>query len=204
MDNNKKMPMQQDKNTEQIQPQFDTSASNFQPISGSEIPETKQKIPIGVYIIIAWCVMGAIYSFFNNFEGSFLVSAVIILNLLLAIGLAFRLNLARKIMVWALGANIVLLVLTLVFLSAVNTKFNNAKAEYESLNAKINNSMGVDITIKEQLRANQAQLDSLSKQLGKSLKQNYIFGGIEITTSIAAFVYLSLPGIKDKFRDLDN
>jgi|FreactcultureFD7_1027221.scaffolds.fasta_scaffold00860_7 hypothetical protein len=204
MDNNKKMPMQQDKNTEQIQPQFDTSASNFQPISGSEIPETKQTIPIGVYIIIAWCVMGAIYSFFNNFEGSFLISAVIILNLFLAIGLAFRLNLARKIMVWALGANIVLLALAIVFLSAVNTKFNNAKAEYESLNAKINNSMGVDITIKEQLRANQAQLDSLSKQLGKSLKQNYIFGGIEITTSIAAIVYLSLPGIKDKFRDLDN
>ena len=204
MDNNKKMPMQQDKNTEQIQPQFDTSASNFQPISGSEIPETKQTIPIGVYIIIAWCVMGAMYSCFNNFEGSFLISAVIILNLFLAIGLAFRLNLARKIMVWALGANIVLLALAIVFLSAVNTKFNNAKAEYESLNAKINNSMGVDITIKEQLRANQAQLDSLSKQLGKSLKQNYIFGGIEITTSIAAIVYLSLPGIKDKFRDLDN
>lgn len=127
-----------------------------------------------------------------------------ILDVIVAVGLIFKLNLARKILLWLMGITVAISIISMTLLVATNSKYTKAKQQYDAAATVINSSNAVDITLKQQLNNQQAQIASLNKRLGKYFSYMYYFLSVEIVLGVATIVYLELPGVKENFTDLEN
>ena len=194
----------QEENPQPSLPQYDPSQPNFTPYSGSELTPQKQKTLVGVWLIILWCTGSALFSFFSKNQSSILSSITMILDVMVAVGLIFKLNLARKILIWLMGITVAISIISMALLVATNSKYTKAKQQYDAAATAISSSSAVDITLKQQLNDQQAQIATLNKQLGKYFSYMYYFLSVEIVLGIATIVYLELPGVKENFTDLEN
>ena len=60
------------------------------PLVGSQLKLPKDKLPVGVYIVAGWTLIGFAISFFNTSQNGTLFTIAMFVQLLLGIGLLFR------------------------------------------------------------------------------------------------------------------
>jgi hypothetical protein len=175
-------------------------------LTGSQIQEEKIPLPKGVYIIAAFDVVGCIAGFLNSYQTNVIYGVIytcaMILNLLVAVGLLFRLELARKVTIWLSGLLLILTVANLLLLVALQQRVQQAKTNYEAAFSRLDKNNPTP-TQKQQLAAIRSTLDTEAKQAGKAFEFTYAKLGVTALESIIVIVYLTRPGVSIVFRDLE-
>src|SRR5437867_3385451 len=101
-------------------------------LTGSQIQQHKPSLPVGVYIIVAFSLVGFVISFFDSSQTSMVYTVAIFIDLLLAIGLLLRSDVARKLIIWLMGLTLVLVAASLLLLAGTQQRIQQRKADYES------------------------------------------------------------------------
>jgi hypothetical protein len=186
---------------------FSSSPSSSFDMSGNPFPTAaeaakllaaKSKLPLGVYLIAAWTIIGFAANFFNPSKSSIVLTAIMLLNLLLGIGLLFRINLARKIILWVFGISAILTVIAIVttigLQNRLQTSINNYDAQVSTLDHQ-----GITATQRRQLNANQAQLVATQHKVDLIMLFAYADYGLTFVVDIVAITYLMTPRVVGAF-----
>lgn len=174
-----------------------TSGSSF--LTGSQIQAEKPKLPSGIYIIAGLTLLGVLSGLFDNSQTGIIYTVSMIFSLMLAVGLVFRLEPARKFMV---GLSILILVISaisMVLLAGLQNKLEQGQKNYDTAVSKIDQSK-ITSKQKQQLDEISTTLNSQSKRVGSTLTFIYLKLGFTALVQIAVIVYLTRPKIKAVFK----
>jgi len=175
-------------------------------LTGSQIPEEKIRLPKGVYFIAAFDVVGCIAGFLNTYQTNAIYGAiytcVMVLNLLVGVGLLFRLELARKITIWLSGLVLILTVANVLLVVVAQQSLQYDKAKYDTAVGRLDKNT-LTTTQKQQLAAMQSAVNADVKQAGKAFTFTYTKLGVTALESIIVIVYLTRPKVAGVFRDLE-
>ncbi|HSX33606.1 MAG TPA: hypothetical protein VLF91_04690 [Candidatus Saccharimonadales bacterium] len=162
-------------------------------------PQQADRAPVGVYVIAAIILLGAGPAFLGNLAHLTWYSIVLGVDVLVAIGLLFRRELARVAMV---AVSVLLLVVTII--NGVNLfndqhRINQATATYQSQIAALEQQKLTPVQ--------QAQLASLrhkaastqNSPLGSIFAIGYLNLAWNAAQAIVVMVYLTRPRVKDSF-----
>ncbi len=170
---------------------------------GSQMQEKKKPTPIGIYILFGLAIIGFTSNFFDTSEYSNYFSIAMLLDLLFAIGLLVRLEIARKIYIYLAGIIILLSIGIIILLALLQHRVAELQA---NLNNTINNVEQNSTTItqdqKQQLNSVRDQLNSEQKLVGKAITFSYIKYGVSILEMAGVIVYLTRPKVKEVFIKL--
>jgi hypothetical protein len=172
-------------------------------LTGSQMQETKPRLPIGVFIVAFINLIGFVVGFFDSSQNSAILTIIMLLNLLLAIGLLMRLEIARAIMFWLEAVTLLISIVCFVLLFNLQHKMNNVRNDYNAAMSKIDQSQLTTVQ-KQQLDDLKSSISDLEKQAGKAVEFTYIKLGATTLFSAGIMVYLSRPKIKESFRKLNN
>lgn len=171
-------------------------------LTGSQIKKEKKPLPIGVYIIAGFILIGFVISFFDTSQNSGIYIIVMFADLLLAIGLLIRLQVARKIIIWLQALALVLSVASLFLLIGTQQRLNTLKTNYETAINRIDQSK-LTPTQKQQLDNIQNAIVIKEKQTGKTITFSYFKLGATSVASLVVIIYLTRPKVKEVFHDLE-
>lgn len=174
-----------------------TSGSSF--LTGSQIQEDKPKLPTGIYVIAVLTLLGVISGLFDDSQTGTIYTVSMILSLMLAVGLVFRMEPTRKFMV---GLSIFILVISaasLLLLAGFQSKFEKSKINYEATVSKIDQSK-ITAKQKQQLDEMSATIASQTKLVGSTFAFIYFKLGFTALVQTAVIVYLTRPKIKETFE----
>lgn len=168
---------------------------------GSHMPVVNKKVPIGVYMIVGFNLIGFVISFLDTSQNSLIYTIVIFVDLLLGIGLLLRLEVARKIITYLMGITLILSVVSIFLLASLQQKLQKTKTNYETAISQLDQSK-LSVTQKQQLDSLQTTLATNQKQVGKVITFTYIKLGITIIETVAVIIYLTRPGVKEVFEEM--
>lgn len=168
----------------------------------SQMEPVKQKVSIGVFVVTALSFLGVIASFFDTSQNSGIYSLIMVANLVMAVGLLFRLEVARKIIVWLQIIVTTFSILAIFLLLGLQQRIQTLKSNYNTAVNKINQAQ-LSAPQKQQIEDMQKLIDEKEKQVGKAITFTYIKLGLTVVESIVVVVYLTRPRVKDVFRKLE-
>lgn len=171
---------------------------NLYGLTGSQIAAQKPPIPRGVYMIAGINMVAFVATFFDTSQTSLIYTLDMLLCLLAAIGLVFRVEAARKVLVVLSVATIVLSIVSAFLLAGVQGRIAASKQKYEDAAGKINTS-SLSVAQKDQLAAIKAELDVAEKKAGKAINYTYMLMGFYILESAGIAIYLTRPSVKAVF-----
>lgn len=174
-------------------------AHNLIGMTGSQLAPEKVPLPKGVIVLTAIGVIAFLVSFFDTSQNSFAYTIDMFLVLVTTIGLLLRLEIARKLLTILSGVTIVLSVLLILGFVGLQSRVKDQRQRYDTAVAQLR-SKSLTTTQKQQLDDMNRQLDTLEKQVGKSIQLTYIKYGLTIVVYAGAMVYLTRPGVKQSFR----
>jgi hypothetical protein len=179
--------------------------SDYAPIglTGSQIQQQKVRLPIGIYIIAGYNLVGFAIGFFDSSQNSGIYTIVMLIDLMLAIGLLLRLEVARKIILWLEGITLVLTIASLFLLVGLQQRIQTLKTNYDAAISRIDQSK-LTPTQKQQLDDIQAAIAVKQKQAGKAITFTYFKLGATAVGTIVVIIYLTRPKVKEVFHELES
>lgn len=171
---------------------------NLYGLTGSQIAAQKPRLPRGVYVIAGINMVAFVATFFDTSQTSLIYTLDMLLCLLAAIGLVFRVEAARKVLVVLSIVTIVLSVVSAFLLAGVQGRIAASRQKYEDAVSKINTN-SLSVAQKNQLADIRAELDAAEKKAGKAINYTYTIMGFYILESAGIAIYLTRPGIKAVF-----
>jgi len=172
-------------------------------LTGSQMQKEKKPMPIGVYIIAGLNLIGFVIGFFDTSQNSGVYTIAMLLDLMLAIGLLLRLEVARKLIMWLSGLILALTVVSLIMLVGLQQRISQLKTNYDTAISRIDQSK-LTPTQKQQLDEIQAAIAVKEKQAGKAISFTYIKLGVTGVEMLGVMIYLSRPKVKEVFHELES
>lgn len=172
-------------------------------LTGSQIQQQKVRLPIGIYIIAGYNLVGFAIGFFDSSQNSEIYTIVMFADLLLAIGLLLRLEVARKIILWLECITLVLTIASLFLLVGLQLRIQTLKTNYDTAISRIDQSK-LTPTQKQQLDDIQTAIAVKQKQAGKAITFTYFKLGATAVGTIVVLVYLTRPKVKEVFHELES
>jgi uncharacterized protein YlxP (DUF503 family) len=171
---------------------------NLYGLTGSRMATQKPAIPIGIYIVAGLNVLSFIATFFDTSQTSLIYTLDMLLCLLAALGLAFRIEAARKTLIVLAGITIVLSVISAFLLANLQGRIAASKQRYETAVSKIDSNT-LSLSEKQQLATIKTDLESAEKKAGKAISYTYALMGFYILESAGVMIYLGRPRVKSVF-----
>lgn len=171
---------------------------NLYGLTGSQIAAQKPRTPVGVYIIAGINIVAFIATFFDTSQTSLIYTLDMLLCLLAAVGLVFRVEAARKVLVVLSAATIVLSIVSAFLLAGLQGRIAGSKQKYEDAVSKIDTNT-LSVSQKNQLADIKAELDAAEKKAGKAINYTYALMGFYILESAGVAIYLTRPGVRAIF-----
>jgi ABC-type multidrug transport system fused ATPase/permease subunit len=156
------------------------------------------RLPKGVYVIVGLVFIDFLSIFFNTNTSS-IYSIAMVLDLLVAVGLLTKTEMARKAAVYVEIISIVLICIVVIMLASLDAKVNKSEAQFKQVVASLNTATETDAQ-KTGLAKLSTLLDQERKQLGHDINIAYIRDGISAAFSIGILVYLTRPSVKEVFH----
>jgi hypothetical protein len=155
-------------------------------------------LPKGVYGVLALSLVLTGMSLYNgsSFDALFATGAG--LNVLLAVGLLLRSNLARAVLVVISGIMVGLSLLGMVSLAIASRQYHINSAIVHDLVVNVRNEHFTDSQI-ERLREKDAVLKSLDKKIGRAEKLAFLEFATGLIGYTVVVAYLTRKPIKDAF-----
>lgn len=157
-----------------------------------------EKMPTGVYVIAGLLGIGVLLSLFDH--SSYLAvwrQIAMVLNLLLAVGLLTRSNLARRVLIVLCALGVVLFGFTIERLINAQMKVESAIASYESAISNYESRGGASPSTIASLRQS---MDKLRSQINRTLVLSYAAAGAGFAEDVIIVIYLTRPKVKAIFR----
>ncbi len=166
---------------------------------GSQLQAEKKKLPIGLYIIIGYSIIGFAAGFFDTSQNSLIYTMALLLELVMVVGLMLRQEAARKAVIWISGIIVVLSIVGIVLLTLVQHNLHDLHLRYNTAVTHID-PRKITLTEKKQLAALTTQIAQQEKQIGKVVTYTYIRLGAEIIGNTVMIIYLTRPKVKEIFE----
>lgn len=157
----------------------------------------KGPLPVGVYIIAVFSLIGVVESFLNNSNS--LYSLAMVIDLLIVCGLFLRLEVARVTSVVLQAITLILTVLVVIMLAALQARINQLDTNYHQAVSRINPATETPKQ-KAEIDNISGQLESQKKQVAKNIHAAYISYGITIAADVLIIWYLTRPKVKEAFH----
>lgn len=167
-------------------------------LTGSRMQPEKQRLPNGIYIIVTLLFLSIITSLFDSSQASMLYTVSMLVNLVLGVGLLFRLEAARKVLAVFSAILVVLYAIILVFSFALEQRVNQSVANYNAVVENIDERK-LTSSQKAQLKNWEVQIADAHKRVGKEFTFMYIRTSAYIVLMLAVVVYLGRPKVKSVF-----
>ncbi|MGD0284133.1 MAG: hypothetical protein ABSB12_00855 [Candidatus Saccharimonadales bacterium] len=188
-----------------LQPSVD-SYDELVGLSASQLKNQKTKMPIGIYVLVAYLFIGFLLSFYG--AKNLLYTILSILDLVLVICLLFRVNVVRKIIIWCFVIDAVLLVVVIAMLFHLERQVDNNMAKVETGITNVVNEAAANSNITpielSQIKQKAASADAiLSSGLSKDHDQfikAYVRSIVGIVSDGVIIVYLKRPKVKAAFQ----
>ncbi len=171
-------------------------------IAGSQLAEEKVKLPSGIYIIAGLNLLGFITGFFDTSQTGAMYTVVMFIDLLLAIGLILRYEIARKSLLWLSGLTLIIALASIFLLAGLQQKIKQSKTDYETAISRIDQSRITEAQ-KQQLQSINTTLASQEKLAGKAITFTYIKLGVATLEAVGILIYLTRPSVKEIFKTID-
>ncbi len=168
---------------------------------GSQMAQVKVKLPVGLWLIIGWTLIGIVTGLFDQSQTSLIYTIGMVFALCTGVALIFRLEGARKAMLWVCGMIIVLSVLVIALTYVLHNQIDLKKASYENAISHIDQQSLTEVQ-KQQISEQKAQLDALYKTVGKMFAVIYIKYTINLVIAGVVIYYLRSPKVKKVFHSL--
>lgn len=160
--------------------------------------QEKRRLPNGIYIIVALLFLSIIASLFDSSQASLLYTISMLINLVLGVGLLFRLEAARKILAVFSAILVVLYTIILVLSFALEQRVNQSVTNYNAIVENIDERK-LTHSQKEQLKRWETQISDAYKRVGKEFTFMYIRTSAYIVLMLAVVVYLGRSKVKSVF-----
>lgn len=157
----------------------------------------KPRLPVGVYIIAGLSLLSLLLGFIFDGESSAIYWIATVLQLLLAIGLLLRNNLARIVFMVIAVLGIVGAGITV--LNIMNIKDRGDQLYHAAQVAYADEKVQLHGNVPAEQKQQMQQLDTAEQRITKLYTQAYIREGVECSLLIAELTYLALPGVKQAF-----
>ncbi len=180
----------------------DDSLAQMYGVSASSMPAVKERLPIGVYVIAGLQLVGLITSIVQPTNDNLLTTLVLLFDLLLCVGLLFRLEVARKTAVVLGVITIALGALTITGIFALKSKVDNDIHKFDAAVSQVAPSL-MTTTRKAQFAQARQTLVKQQNQADTALRRTLITDIITISISAGETIYLMLPKVKSAFRVLE-
>ncbi len=155
-------------------------------------------LPVGIYIIAGLTLLNFLAVFFNT-NSNPVYSIVMVIDLLLAVGLFSKLEIARKVTLYAQIISAILICIVIVELISLQAKANKDYAEFNQAIAHAS-TIAQTPEQKTEIAALEAKSQQLRKQVGHSVDIAYVRDGLSILVDIGVIFYLTRPGVKEAFH----
>lgn len=179
-----------------------TTPAPTQYLTVPQLEQVKTKLPIGIYFIQAWAVIGLVLDQLGISQVGVYSTIALFIDLLLCVGLIFRLETARKLMIWLSAGTVILSVISVLLLVGVQQRLKVDKDNFQYAVSKINQAQET-LQQRQQISNLQAKLNEVEKQAGKSIYQSYFKEGVTAIAEVGVIVYLTRPKVKGVFRELE-
>ncbi len=171
-------------------------------LTGSQMQQQKQPLPVGVYVIAGFNFVGFVISFYDSSQSSGIYTVAMLFDLLLAIGLVLRLDIARKLIVGLSALILILTAVSLLQLAGFQHRLQQAKTNYDNAVSKIDPT-SLTPTQQDQLQSLRDAISAQEKKAGKAIAFTYIKLGLTAAETIVVMVYLARPKVKAAFHELE-
>lgn len=171
-------------------------------LMGSQVQQAKKRLPKGVYVIVVFTLLGFVTGFFDASQTSAIYVVAMFVNLLLAVGLVLRLEVARKLMVWLSILLAILMVVSVLLFFGLQQRIHQLNTNYETAVSRIDPS-SLTPTQKQQLEVMSTTLAKEEKRVGRAISFTYLKLGVTALEAVAVIVYLTRPKIKEVFHELE-
>ena len=162
------------------------------------VPKQKSPLPKGIYVLIGLMMISVVLNFFHASNIGDINTLVIIIEILVALGLLTRHNIARRALMVISAFYLVLSVVFIVDLVMIQNKVKTAEKNYNQAVAKLQKSELTDQG-REWLANNQTEINNLKKQAGKNITRSYIYQFLSIAEASLIIWYLTRPKVKAAF-----
>lgn len=179
-----------------------TSADTVAFMTGSDYQRQQQRkrLPIGIYVIVAFNILGFAGSFFNSSNSALYIFPALV-NLIAAVCLLLRMEGARKVMLGIAGLTLVLCMAGFLLLAGLQQRIKQNKASYQAAIVKLETGR-LTTQQKAQIADWSKEISEGEKLAGKSILYTYIYFGVIATGSIGIIAYLTRPNVREVFRPL--
>ncbi len=167
-------------------------------LTGSRMAQQKPHTPRGLYIIAGINVLGFIATFFDTSQTSLIYTLAMLLSLLTAVGLLFRLEAARKTLIVLSVITIVLAIVSAFLLAGLQGRIAASHQRYDRAISNID-TKALTAAEQRQLNTIQTELTDAENKAGKAITYTYSISAFYILESAGVIVYLTRPSIKTIF-----
>jgi hypothetical protein len=171
-------------------------------LTGSQLIEQNAPMPKRVYVIAALCLLSFLLGLFDSSQNSVFYIVIMLINLLVAVGLLVRLELARVAMIGLMGMTLLLCGYSFINLYRLQNYINSVRREVAAVSSKADKLNPTEVQ-QIQITALQNALDEKTKQLGRSIDYAYIKLSLTVLESGGIIYYLLRPKVKESFRKLE-
>ncbi|MEI7838264.1 MAG: hypothetical protein WCI37_00590 [bacterium] len=186
-----------------VYPEPSTSSQSDYPIgmTGSQMRKQKVRVPIGIYIIGGYTLIGFVIGLFDTTQNSIIYSIIMLLDLMLAIGLLLRLEIARKILLWLEGLTLAITILSFFTLFGLQQRLQTVTT---NTNNSINRAEKINSIQNDKLEKIKLALAEERKKADQAIKLTYYKLGGTAAGTIVIIIYLMRPKVKEAFHELES
>lgn len=171
--------------------------TSFQPTDNENI-QLSEKLPIGIYIVVAFLLAGFVVSLANA-HGNISMTLLSLINILLATGLLMKKDIARKILIILASILIILTLIVVVGLFSVQQRAEQSATTAQTAIENVQNNQSSTAAQQQAANNYQNQITSQRNKLNNTYIIAYIQDSIIIVGYTALVIYLTRPKIKSIF-----
>ncbi|MDB5184260.1 MAG: hypothetical protein JWN38_68 [Candidatus Saccharibacteria bacterium] len=168
-------------------------------ITGSQLAIPKESTPKGIYVIAAFYLLSVVLSFAAS-SGSAYYSIDLVLDLLLALGLLAKIELARIVAIVFTLLTVVISALALVGFVTVQNRYHTLNDKANASITSLENNRQLTYTQQQQLESYKATAAAQKKSLDKAYGLIYAQYVLAILGSAGVAFYLTRPGVRQVFN----
>ena len=189
--------------SEHEQPQNPTDSNSYIGLTGSSMQQLKAPLPKGVYVIVAWNLLGVVLDFLNTSQTGLLATFILLGNLLLSIGLLLRMEIVRKILVGLYALTITVAIVNIVLLISLQNRIDTLEVQHQATTARFRGSSATPEQKKNIAALDKVLAENKEKANGAFLA-GYIRQGVTGLISVVIMTYLIRPKVKKSFEATSN
>lgn len=168
-------------------------------ITGSQLTPHRDRLPIGIYLIAGYSLVGLGLSFFDGADTNIIYVFAMVLNLFVGVGLLARINAARVAAVVLSILTVIVSLLVIAGLALLLHQADQNKIAVKEKLAEIDQRTTVSDSQRQAIERTMAELEVKEKETRAIVNKAYLVQGLNAAAYTAVAIYLMRPKVRAAF-----